>query len=73
MENINKTVARISETMTGEFVITNDALDFIDETGAKHPTRRAAIAAAKTQIDYATGSRAYTHYLRAGNKLVTIK
>jgi hypothetical protein len=41
--------ARIHQSPTGRWHISDDALPHLDETGASYPTYRAACAAVKTQ------------------------
>lgn len=76
MEN-NNSVARITQAGSGDYIISDDALPYIDETGDKYPTREEAIEAARwmEEVDYesSTGRRpAYTHYLE-GSELVELR
>lgn len=55
-------VARIHQSLTGRWYITDDSLPHLDERGPSYPSERAAILAARE-----TGE--YTHRIRNGKAI----
>lgn len=46
-KTIGKTVARVHEAPTGQWYITDDSLDYLDERGYGYKSERAAISGAR--------------------------
>ncbi len=59
-------VARIHQSLTGRWYITDDSLPHLDERGPSYPSERAAIRAARE-----TGE--YTHRIRNGKAIRLIR
>lgn len=65
MTTKTKTVARIHEAPTGRWYLTNDAMNYLNESGRSYKSEREAIKAARE-------SGEYTHRVGPGGKVVKL-
>lgn len=61
----NTLVARIHQSLTGRWHITDDSLPYLDERGASYPSERAAIRAARD-------SGEWTHRINRRGRVVRL-